>query len=82
MTGTPPKPSTSLQQAKTRLEAAIDRLERALAQRAPATPAASAESDRALEEARAEVQKLRETNSTVAARLDATIGKVKALIDE
>jgi len=83
VTGTPPKSSTSLTQAKTRLEAAIDRLEGALARRPKAAPAqGAAEPDPDLEAARAEIRRLRETNAAVTARLDATIGKVKVLIDE
>jgi hypothetical protein len=83
VTGTPPKSSTSLTQAKTRLETAIERLERALAQRPKAAPVqGSADPDPELEAARVEIRRLRETNAAVTARLDATIGKVKVLIDE
>jgi hypothetical protein len=85
VTGTPPKPSTSLQLAKSRLETAIDRLDRALAQRAQARAPEAApptEPSPELEAARVEIKRLRETNATVGARLDAAIGKVKVLIDD
>ena len=83
VTGTPPKSSTSLNHAKSRLEAAIDRLDRVLAARVTAAPAkGSAEPNPELDAARLEIRRLRETNAAVTARLDATIGKVKVLIDE
>jgi hypothetical protein len=84
VTGTPPKSSTSLTQAKSRLETAVERLDRALVARAKATPTpvTGPEPNQELEAARAEIRRLRETNATISARLDATIGKVKVLIDE
>jgi ubiquinone biosynthesis protein UbiJ len=81
MASTPAKSSNSLHDAKSRLETAIERLEHALASRATVPSAGSAATDE-LDAARAEIRQLREKNAAVSARLDATIDKVKVLIDD
>ena len=81
MASTPTKSSNSLQHAKSRLETAIERLEHALTARAEVPSAGSATNDE-LDAARAEIRQLREKNAAVSARLDATIDKVKVLIDD
>ena len=79
MASMPAKSSTSLEHARSRLETAIERIEHALAARAQAPGATDGG---ALDAARAEIRQLREKNAAVSARLDATIDKVKVLIDD
>jgi hypothetical protein len=74
-------PSASVQQAKSRLETAVERLERAIEARAGRLSAPS-DTNGELTAARTEIGRLKETNRTVTARLDAAIGKVKVLLDE
>jgi hypothetical protein len=77
----PNDPSATMQNAKSRLETAMDRLERAIetrAEKAAGQGAASVE----LDAARAEIGRLKETNKIVSARLDAAIGRVRVLLDE
>ena len=74
-------PSASMQQAKSRLETAMARLERAIESRAGQAEAGDGLTTE-LDAARAEIGRLRETNKVVSARLDAAIGRVKVLLDD
>ena len=74
-------PSTNVQHAKSRLETAIERLERAVEARAGST-GVQAQTDSELAAARAEINRLKDGNTAVTARLDAAIGRVKVLLDE
>jgi hypothetical protein len=67
--------------AKSRLEMAMERLERAIETRAEQV-AGEGGATGELDAARAEIGRLKETNKVVAARLDAAIGRVKVLLDE
>lgn len=67
---------SDLATARAQLEQAIDRLEAALAR--SGNPADLA---RALAEARAETERLREAANTVDGRLDAAIGRLKAALN-
>ena len=69
-----------LDQAAQRLQAALDRLEEAVAARA-GTGGGDAELQRALKAARKENQQLKKITDTVAARLDGTIAQLKATLD-
>ena len=81
----PNDPSANMQHAKSRLETAMERLERAIETRAEQVGAqAGAQSNLTsdLDEARAEIGRLKETNKIVSARLDAAIGRVKAILQD
>jgi hypothetical protein len=67
--------------AKSRLELAMERLERAIETRAEKVAGQGGASIE-LDAARAEIGRLKETNKIVSARLDAAIGRVKVLLDE
>lgn len=71
--------TASMQHAKSRLETAMERLERAIETRAERTGASSGLTAE-LDAARAEIGRLKETNKVVSARLDAAIGRVKAIL--
>jgi hypothetical protein len=73
-------PSTSMQQAKSRLEEAMARLERAIEVRASGPQAGAGAAE--LDAARAEIGRLKETNRTVTARLDAAIDRFKVLLEQ
>ena len=81
MTTLPSDPSTNITHAKSRLELALERLERAIETRAEQVAGQAGESME-LDEARAEIGRLKETNKVVSARLDAAIGRVKVLLEE
>jgi hypothetical protein len=71
--------------AKSRLELAMERLERAIETRAEKVAGQGGAQGNAMGEldaARAEIGRLKETNKIVSARLDAAIGRVKVLLDE
>jgi hypothetical protein len=77
----PNDPSANMSHAKSRLETAMERLERAIelrAEKANGQGAAVGE----LDAARAEIGRLKETNKIVSARLDAAIGRVKAILQD
>ena len=68
-----------------RLETAVERLERAIATRAPGPSGAQADSranDEAMAVVHAEIGEMKDKNKAVAARLDAAIGRVKFLLDQ
>jgi hypothetical protein len=67
--------------AKSRLELAMERLERAIETRAEQVAGQGGASIE-LDEARAEIGRLKETSKVVSARLDAAIGRVKVLLEE
>jgi hypothetical protein len=77
----PGQPSATLQQAKMRLESAVERVEQALTTRRSPTADGGADASE-LTEARAEIGQLREKQETVSRRLDAAIGRMKVLLDE
>ena len=77
----PNDPSNNVQQAKSRLETAIERLERAVEARAGST-GTQVQTASELAAARAEISRLKDSNRAVTARLDAAIGRVKVLLDE
>lgn len=81
MTTLPSDPSTNINHVKSRLEMAMERLERAIETRAEQVSVQGGESIE-LDEARAEIGRLKETNKVVSARLDAAIGRVKVLLEE
>ncbi len=81
VTTLPSDPSTNMNHAKSRLEMAMDRLERAIETRAEQVSGQGGETIE-LDEARAEIGRLKETNKVVSARLDAAIGRVKVLLEE
>ncbi len=81
MTIKPNDLSNNVQQAKSRLETAIERLERAVESKA-ASAGAQQQTDSELAAARAEIARLKDSNKAVTARLDAAIGRVKVLLDE
>lgn len=75
-----------LQQATQRLDHAVSRLENAIAAQPPLRddPATRAERDRLgeeLAEARAENDRLRETNDAIAGRLDTAIHRLKSVLE-
>lgn len=73
--------SASMQQAKSRLETAMERLERAI-QACTERSASQSGLTSELDAARAEIGRLKETNKVVSARLDAAIGRVKAVLQD
>ena len=73
--------SASVLHAKTRLDAAMARLERAIESRADRFGAQDGVTG-GLDQARAEIGRMKETNKLVSARLDAAIGRVRVLLDE
>ncbi len=81
------KPS-KVERARVRLNAAVARLETALAQQAGSTPSASGDEVQTgvqageLEALRGENSRLREINETVSTRLDGAIGRLNAVIGE
>jgi len=77
----PNDPTASMQHAKSRLDAAMDRLERAIESRADKVDGQGAVANE-LDAARAEIGRLKETNKVVSARLDAAIGRVKAILQD
>jgi hypothetical protein len=77
----PNDPSANMQQVKSRLELAMDRLERAIELRAEQANGQGAAANE-LDAARAEIGRLKETNKVVSARLDAAIGRVKAILQD
>ena len=70
--------SSHLRQSRERLERAVDRLEAAL----EAGLAARADAEQALAEAAAENAGLKRVNQNVSTRLDAVIGRLKAVLEE
>ena len=68
--------SSQLRQSRERLERAVERLEAVL----EAGPAARADAERA--EAESENAGLKRINQTVSTRLDAAIGRLKAVLEE
>ena len=75
------KPSISVQQARGRLDAAFERLEKAVEGSGPGgdkTSGLAAE----LSAARGEVDGLKNKNAEVSKRLGSTIGKIKAMIGD
>ena len=70
---------TQLTQTAKRLQAALDRLERAIEARAEGADESELRS--ALTAARKENGALQDTANTVAARLDSTIGRLKATLE-
>ena len=81
MTTLPNDSSVNMDHAKSRLELAMERLERAIETRAEKVAGQGGASIE-LDAARAEIGRLKETNKIVSARLDAAIGRVKVLLDE
>jgi hypothetical protein len=78
-------PSANMQHTKSRLETAMERLERAIetrAERAGAQASVQSGLTSDLDAARAEIGRLKETNKVVSARLDAAIGRVKAILQD
>lgn len=73
--------SNNVQQAKSRLETAIERLERAVEASAGAA-GTQLQTDSELAAARAEINRLKDSNTAMTARLDVAIGRVKVLLDE
>jgi len=72
---------TSIQDPQTRLDAALDRLERAL-DRKPAAGADVAALERALATAKADYVDLKSRSDTVAERLDETVARLRRLLGE
>jgi hypothetical protein len=70
----------TLNAACARLQAAIDRLERALAAREDRDRGSRARLDASLQEAQAERATLTEVNRTTLERLDQTIGRLRGLL--
>ena len=70
--------SSHLRLSRERLERAVERLEAVL----EAGPTAQADAARALAEAEAENAGLKRINQTVSTRLDAAIGRLKAVLEE
>jgi hypothetical protein len=81
VTTLPNDPSANMSHAKSRLEMAMERLERAIETRAEKV-AMHGGATIELDAARAEIGRLKETNKVVSARLDAAIGRVKVLLEE
>ena len=78
------KKPTKVERARVRLDAAVVRLEKALAKQGGSTPSASGDEvqTQELEALRGENSRLREINETVSARLDGAIGRLNAVIGE
>ena len=68
-----------VERALQRLEKAMDRLDTAMEMRAEAAP--DPETERALEAARAENDRLREASDGVARRLDSTIARLRTVLE-
>jgi hypothetical protein len=85
MSDYPVKKAGRVEQARQRLDAAVARLEQALARRgeasaAPAAPAPDPDMLGELETLQQENDRLRAANENAGARLDATIGRLETLL--
>ncbi len=76
-----PVPTTRLAEAQTKFDRALARLEAALRARAPRAGAADRELAAELEAARARCAALEDQARTASQWLDATIGRVRALLE-
>ncbi len=72
---------TRTQRACERLDQAVDKLDAALEARTRAATEKDGKVSAKLSTARAENARLRETNKTVSRRLDAAIGRIKAVLE-